>query len=121
MDFPGHKQEMHAVDDDESPVTEAPKDESRVPFTFFDPASMHELQRTMTARSTRSYHRPRDTSPAPPLPKPRDNGKPTISIAMESNSGSDDDFNFEQTLKDLVRRYVIRNYLITGSNLSQTG
>jgi ATP-binding cassette subfamily G (WHITE) protein 2 (SNQ2) len=119
MDSSCGKQEMHAP---ESPIDDAPNDElqPRVPFTFFDPASMQELHRTMTARSARSHRRPQDTSPLPPLPKPKkaDNRKSTISIAMESGSSNDGDFNFEQTLKDLVRRYVIRSHLTADSNLS---
>ncbi|OJA14947.1 hypothetical protein AZE42_03704 [Rhizopogon vesiculosus] len=109
MDSPGQTKEMRASHD-ESSMADAPNDEPppRVPFTFFDPASMHELHRTMTARSARSYHRPRDTSPPPPLPKPKkvDNRKSTISIAMESGGSDGGDFNFEQTLKDLVRRRI---------------
>lgn len=123
MDFPSQKQDSAQG---ESSVADAPKHGShpRVPLTFFDPASMHELERTMTARSTRSHHRTqRDTLHPPPLPQPKkaDKRKSAISIAMESGSGGDDDFNFEQTLKDLVRRYVIHHYFTPGSHFSQTG
>ena len=124
MDLPGQKHEMHAADDG-PPPDDGPEQQSQpqVPFTFFDPASMQELHRTMTARSTRS-HRPQDRPPPPaPLPKPKkaDKRKSAISVAMESGSGGDDDFNFEQTLKDLVRRYLIWSYSTSNSDFSQTG
>lgn len=116
MDFPGKTQEMDAAHDQSPGAVPSDEHQPRLPFTFFDPASMHELERTMTARSTRSHHRPLDNFPPPPLPKPKmaDNRKSTISIAMESGSSGHDDFDFEQTLKDLVRRYVICCRLTSG-------
>lgn len=107
MVFPDPTHEMGSAGDQSPGAASKDEQQHRLPFTFFDPASMHELERTMTARSTRSHHRPLDDCPPPPLPTSKlvDNRKSAISIAMESGSGSGDDgFDFEQTLKDLVRR-----------------
>jgi ATP-binding cassette subfamily G (WHITE) protein 2 (SNQ2) len=122
MDFPGQTREVDAAHNESASAASKDGPHPHLPFTFFDPASMHELERTMTARSTRSHIRPLDNLPPPPLPKSKkiNNRKSTISIAMESGSG-DDGFDFELTLKDLVRRYVIRYHLTTGCNVSQTG
>jgi ATP-binding cassette subfamily G (WHITE) protein 2 (SNQ2) len=105
MDFPGQTREVDAAHNESASAASKDGPHPHLPFTFFDPASMHELERTMTARSTRSHIRPLDNLPPPPLPKSKkiNNRKSTISIAMESGSG-DDGFDFELTLKDLVRR-----------------
>ncbi|KAG2069019.1 hypothetical protein BDR04DRAFT_1119324 [Suillus decipiens] len=104
MDFPGQTREVDAAHNQSASAASKVGPHPHLPFTFFDPASMHELEWTMTARSTQSHNRPLDNLPPPPLPKSKkvNNRKSTISIAMESGSSGDDGFDFELTLKDLI-------------------
>lgn len=81
---------------------------SRVPVNFFDPVGVSELKRTMTSRSTRSQvnnreHSRRGSSPKPPMPASA-KGVDTPSSSSVTSAYDDDAFDFEVTLKDLVRR-----------------
>ncbi|KAG0700792.1 ABC-2 type transporter-domain-containing protein [Suillus ampliporus] len=64
---------------------------SRVPVNFFDPVGVGELKRTMTTRSIAT----------PASPKQVDAHS---SSSSTSGPGADDSFDFEQTLKNLIRR-----------------
>jgi ATP-binding cassette subfamily G (WHITE) protein 2 (SNQ2) len=113
MSLPGLHLETNVPQDEpiQDEAHEAvPSSPSRVPVSFFDPVGVSELKRTMTTRSTRSQvnrressqvHR-RESSPQPPMPTlPKEVGSPTSSSVTSVN---DDAFDFELTLKDLVRR-----------------
>lgn len=81
---------------------------SRVPVNFFDPVGVSELKRTMTSRSTRSQVNRRESSrrgssPKPPMPASA-KGVDTPSSSSVTSAYDDDAFDFEVTLKDLVRR-----------------
>lgn len=117
--------------DEDTSFEAAPSSPSRVPVNFFDPVGVSELKRTMTMRSTRSqttqaHHQSshgharrqsshgharrqssqvqarRRSSPPPTIPSP-----PIKVDSLASSSvidGEDDSFDFERTLKNLIRR-----------------
>ncbi|KAG1763106.1 ABC-2 type transporter-domain-containing protein [Suillus occidentalis] len=117
MSLPGLHLETNVPQDEpiQDEAHEAvPSSPSRVPVSFFDPVGVSELKRTMTTRSTRSQVNRRESShvrressrrassPQPPMPtSPKEVSSPTSSSVTSVN---DDAFDFELTLKDLVRR-----------------
>jgi ATP-binding cassette subfamily G (WHITE) protein 2 (SNQ2) len=110
MSLPGLHLETNVPQDEpiQDEAHEAvPSSPSRVPVSFFDPVGVSELKRTMTTRSTRSQVNRRSSSrrassAQPPMPaSPKDVDTPSSSSVT---SVHDDAFDFEVTLKDLVRR-----------------
>ncbi|KAG1865742.1 hypothetical protein C8R48DRAFT_772743 [Suillus tomentosus] len=75
---------------------------------FCDPVGVSELQRTMASRSTRSQVNHRESSRRGSLPKPlmpaSAKGSDTPSSSSVTSAYDGDAFDFEVTLKDLVRR-----------------
>jgi hypothetical protein len=69
MDFPGQTREVNAAHNQSASAASKVGPHPHLPFIFFDPASMHKLERTMTARSTQSHNHPLDNLLPPPLPK----------------------------------------------------
>ncbi|KAG2073835.1 hypothetical protein BDR04DRAFT_1093970 [Suillus decipiens] len=83
-----------------------PSSPSRIPVNFFDPDGLNELKRTMSTRSQvhrrQNSHRQRSPRPSTVLPSPTEVGTPSSSSMTSAYGG--DPFDFELTLKDLIRR-----------------
>jgi ATP-binding cassette subfamily G (WHITE) protein 2 (SNQ2) len=111
MSLPGLQLETNVPQDEpnQDEVHEAvPSSPSRVPVNFFDPVGVSELKRTMSTRSTRSQINRREscrrgsTSKPPMSPPPMEVDTPSSSSV--TSVPADDAFDFELTLKDLIRR-----------------
>ncbi|KAG2131009.1 ABC-2 type transporter-domain-containing protein [Suillus clintonianus] len=94
-------------DEAQDPIPSSP---SRVPVSFFDPVGVSELKRTMTTRSTRSQVNRRESSRRASSQKavmpdsPKEVHTPSSSSVTSGRGADEDGFDFELTLKDLVRR-----------------
>ena len=109
MSPPGLQLETNVPQDDgpDHNATEEASSPSRVPVSFFDPVGVSELKRTMSTRSTRSTRSHtqalRANTSLSPIPSPAQKVDSVASSIIEG-LGADDAFNFESTLKDLMRR-----------------
>lgn len=109
---PDHQSPPHSPID-AHPIQQRPSkrrgsNASHVAIDHFDPEGVNELKRTVTqqsaaARSTRSLGQVHEEMPPPPK-KHGSSSRSTVESTVVSESGGSDKFDFEQHLKDVVRR-----------------